>query len=112
MKRQFVKSIGLITLLVACMNVQAEENQLCYQHGEQARQTMRFRQAGGTQDELYAIVESETGRAIIDMAYARPVTPTASRKKSIEDFVKHVKKSCNAIIESQRKEKEVAGIAT
>jgi hypothetical protein len=102
---------GSLALLVLCMGtVQAEENQLCYQHGEQARQTMRFRQSGGTQDELYKIVESETGRAIIDMAYARAVVPKASRAKSIDEFANHVKKSCNEIRESQKK--RVAGIST
>ncbi|MNC14784.1 hypothetical protein D3C75_625730 [compost metagenome] len=67
---------------------------LCDAHRELAEATMGFRQTGGDRAELDAVVYSEHGQAIADMAWARGVVPESVKKAAIQGFADHVKNQC------------------
>lgn len=74
--------------------VQADELSYCDAQRELAKQTMNFRQSGGSRAEYDAVVYSEQGQAIADMAWARGVVPQSVRNTSVNGFADHVERQC------------------
>jgi beta-lactamase class A len=87
--------VGMTFVLVSMSTlVQADELTYCEAQRELAKQTMSFRQSGGSRAEFDAVVYSEEGQAIADMAWARGVIPQSVRKTAVNGFADHVERQC------------------
>mgnify|MGYP006951075526 CR=1 FL=1 len=110
MKRFIVTGVGVLLTVSALMFNQAHANSLCDSQKTMAEETMRFRQSGGARSELDAVVYSEQGQAIADMAFARGVVPESSKRTAIKGFADYVEGLCQKVTKSEPT--GVAGIRT
>lgn len=104
MKKLFVRSIVLSVFLTGSVNASQD---FCSAQHELAEQTMSFRQSGGSRSTLDAVVYSEQGQAIADMAWARGIVPQEAKRTAIKGFAEYVESICRKSMN-----KEVDGIRT
>lgn len=88
-------------LLVA---FQTQAADFCGAQREMAENMMSARQSGVTRSEVDAVVYSEQGQAIADLAFARGIVPQSVRKRAVKGFGDYIEGMCRKSIQ-----KEVAG---
>lgn len=94
MKNYFVGLISTLTIAAGLTIAHAEESTMCAQHRELAKQIMIFRQSGDSRAMLDALIYSETGQAIADMAYDRGIVPRAVKTDAVIAFGNFVEGLC------------------
>lgn len=85
-------AVVLLTIIGFTGSVQAAD--FCDGQRDLAEQTMSFRQSGGSRAELDAVVYSEQGQAIADMAFARGIVPEGVKSRAVKGFGEYVEGLC------------------
>lgn len=99
-----MKNIILGLAIISAMSftpVVLADNAFCDSQRLMAESTMRFRQSGGSRSELDAVVYSEQGQAIADMAFARQIVPHEAKRTAVKGFAEHVEILCKKSVEIQ-----------
>lgn len=101
MKRFIVTGVGVLVTVSALVFSQAYGSEFCDGQREMAEQTMRYRQSGAPRAKFDAVVYSESGQAIADMAWARSTVPEKSKRNAISGFATHVRQLCEKASKSE-----------
>lgn len=98
--KKVILGFALISAL-SFTHVASADNAFCDGQRLMAESTMRFRQSGGSRSELDAVVYSEQGQAIADMAFARQIVPQEAKRTAVKGFAEHVEILCKKTLEKQ-----------
>ena len=86
------KIIAITFGLLVAFQTQAAD--FCTGQREMAENMMSARQNGVSRKEIDAVVYSEQGQAIADMAFARGIVPQSVRKTAVKHFADYVEGVC------------------